>query len=309
MFLFDSVPKKVNKSWFKSALAIDLDYQPYTLESIKNEFRIFPSHYFSGWQSVPNSTVLVEFEEGRCQLASTNFQSCVSSRSYSHVRSASRHLQQMHGIPFRTWMASFLSRVGLSRALHYDHYDGILYNCAGRKDVTTYLPISVPTDGVFRYITDADSMGLPTSEGTKFILEAGEALYIPAFAHHLVENVGTEDTAAVSFAFDTSTLLIDIFRLTLEYCTQEVRTMYQPRSYGGGRVYGTTKNWDIWKHSVEVGQEKHWIYTKIAEELAKDVPAAAALLANDRFAKRLLTEDWKKYVVQDHLELGAYINP
>ena len=309
MFLFDSVPKKVNKSWFKSALAIDLDYQPYTLESIKNEFRIFPSHYFSGWQSVPNSTVLVEFEEGRCQLASTNFQSCVSSRSYSHVRSASRHLQQMHGIPFRTWMASFLSKAGLARVLHYDHYDGILYNCAGRKDVTVYLPISVPTDGVYRCITEADRMGLPTSEGTKFILEAGEALYIPAFAHHLVENVGTQHTAAVSFAFDTSTLLIDIFRLTLEYCTQEVRTMYQPRSYGGGRVYGTTKNWDIWKHSVEVGQEKHWIYTKIAEELAKDVPAAAALLANDRFAKRLLTEDWKKYVVQDHLELGAYINP
>ena len=33
---------------------------------------------------------------------------------------------------------------------------------------------------------------------------------------------------------DTSKVLIDIFRLTVKYCTQEVQHMYQPRSMGGG---------------------------------------------------------------------------
>lgn len=308
MFLFKNIPEKINQQLLFSEVGIDKDRLPYTLESILRTYASFPKFYFSGWQQAPESTPLREFLTGRNPLVSSNYEAHLNDTSYECAITSSIHLQAKLGIPFRVWIASFVSKKGLTRPLHYDWYDGILINFSGRKIVTMYLPVHVDVSEIFRYQADVRAMEQPTSEGIKFTLDAGEALYIPAFAHHYVENVSAADTAALSIALDTSTLLIDIFRLTLEQATQELRYSYQPRSMGGARLYGTEENWRIWKESIALGQENHWIYQKIQQALVTDVPASKSILT-DSSVQHLLRTEWVKFVRQQQLNIGQYLNP
>jgi mannose-6-phosphate isomerase-like protein (cupin superfamily) len=309
MYLLDSIPRKVDKQTFRSLTGVDLDEAPCTLEALQAIYRTFPRQYLSGWWMTPSSTPLIEYLEGRSNDVMTNYHAHFQATSNRHVRTASAVLQKKHGIPFRTWMASFLSKPGLSRPLHYDWYDGILFNFSGRKELTVHLPIPVSTDGFFRYKADVTEMEPPLSKGERFILDPGEALYLPAFAHHSVDNTGSRDSAAFSFAFDSSALLIDIFRHTLEYCTRELRTPYQGKSMRGARVFGTKSNWQLWRNSVATEKRDHPIYAQIRDELIRDTPAAADMLRHDEEAQELMRQEWKKFVFAASFDLGTHFNP
>jgi len=309
MFLLDSIPRKIDRETFKSLTGVDWDEERFTIDGLKAIYRTFPRQYLGGWWITPNSTPLVEYLEGRSPDVMTNYHAQCHAISNRHVRTASALLQKRYGVPFRTWMASFISKPGFSRPLHYDWYDGILFNFSGRKEVTIHLPLPLSTEGFYRYKADVNDMEPPVSGSEKYTLDAGEALYLPAFSHHFVNNCGPEDSAAVSFAFDSSVLLIDVFRHTLEYCTGELRTPYQGKSMRGARAYGTKSNWRFWKDAVASDKPDHPIYAHIRDELVRDTPAASQLLVSDMQAQELLRQEWKKFVYAGSFDLGTHFNP
>jgi hypothetical protein len=309
MFLLDNLPRKIDKQIFKSVTGVDLEKAHWNIEGLKTIYRTFPREYLGGWWITPDSTPLIEYVDGRNHDVMTNYHAHLDAISNRHVRTASAFLQKRYGVPFRTWMASFISKSGFSRPMHYDWYDGILWNFSGRKEVTVHLPIAVSTEGFYRYKADVNEMEPPVSKSQKYALDAGEALYLPAFAHHFVENCGTEDSAAVSFAFDSSVLLIDVFRHTLEYCTRQLRTPYQGKSMRGARAYGTKTNWLLWRDTAASDKPAHPIYAQIRDELVRDTPAASEVLRCDVQAQELLRQEWIKFVSAASFDLGTHFNP
>jgi hypothetical protein len=298
MFLFENKAKKIDLDIFHSSFKINLKENPYTLESLKEDYSHFPKQYFSGWQNA-QKTIFSDYEAGECNLASTNYMTSLVTRSSQQAQNASNILEEKFGFPVRTLISSFIAKPPLTRDYHYDYYDGVLFNFSGTKVVSVHAPINLFPEEIYRYSNKKEDHENPGTPAEQFILNAGDALYIPAFAHHLVENVGEDETAACSFVFDTSALLIDIFRNTLELCQGELRTPYQARSMCGPRIYWNKTRWLQWTEELKNNKNSELsIFPLIVKELTLEFPELGKQLCSNPLVLKSLREEWVMFIFQ-----------
>jgi hypothetical protein len=309
MILFENRAKKINKDSFSEVFGFNLNENPYTASNLKEEYSHFPKQYFSGWQD-SSETIFKDYESGKTQLVSTNYMTSLSTRSSLQANQASKTLENKLGFPVRTVISSFITTPPLIREYHYDYYDGILFNFSGTKTLCVHSPLDLYPEEIYRYSNKAEDHANPGTSFEKFTLNSGDALYIPAFAHHLVDNVGDTETAACSFVFDTSALLIDIFRTTLELCSGQLRTQYQPRSMCGPRVYWNLARWKCWSEELNGhSNTEPKILGRIIAELAHEFPEIRDQLLNNSNIRKSLREEWSMFILHfDRVRFQKLIN-
>ena len=297
MNLFDNRAKKIDKNSFPELFGFNVNEDPYTLENLKEDYSRFPKFYFSGWQG-STETVFKDYEAGKVGLASTNYMTTLVNRSSRQARQLSETMGQRFGFPVRGVISSFIAKPPLDRSYHFDHYDGVLFNFSGTKVLTVHPPLEYYPGEIYRYSTKPEDMEKPPTPGERFTLSPGDALYIPAFAHHNVENVGKEETASVSIVFDTTALLIDLFRNTLELCTGQLRPPYQARSMGGPRIYWDLARWKAWTNELETGgNHEPLMLEKIRAELTLEFLEHKTAFYEDTSVRKSMVQEWEMFIL------------